>query len=159
MAGWARLTQPRSAEIEDVPCQLGNVCGLRVQHVEARQRAKRISAREDTMVVQQDSPDVGGKRAGDRGPMRVGSANRLPVSSACITLRRELEPQSAGHDVGGRTKGEVELSRSLLITSGAGEARTEPAAFDAALLSAGVGNFNLIRLNSVIPTGSMIVKK
>ena len=51
------------------------------------------------------------------------------------------------------------MGRSLLITSGAGEARTELAVFDAALLSAGVGNFNLIRLSSVIPAGSTIVEK
>jgi arginine decarboxylase len=51
------------------------------------------------------------------------------------------------------------MGRSLLITSGASEARTELAAFDAALLSAGVGNFNLIRLSSVIPAGSTIVEK
>jgi arginine decarboxylase len=51
------------------------------------------------------------------------------------------------------------MGRSLLITSRAGEARTELAVLDAALLSAGVGNFNLIRLSSVIPAGSTIVEK
>jgi len=88
-----------------------------------------------------------------------GLRKRLPVSSVCITLRREVEPQSARHDVGAANLGGVELSRSLLITSGAGEARTEPAVFDGALLSAGVGDFNLFWLSSVIPAGSMIVNK
>ena len=42
------------------------------------------------------------------------------------------------------------------VTSGVGEGPTEIAAFDAALLDAGVGNMNLIRLSSVIPTGATI---
>jgi hypothetical protein len=55
-----RSDDPRPSPIEDVLCQLGNACGQSVQHVEARQRVKRMSAREDTMAEQQDSADVGG---------------------------------------------------------------------------------------------------
>ena len=44
----------------------------------------------------------------------------------------------------------------IRITSGTGTGPTELAAFDAALLDAGVANYNLIPLSSVIPTGSEI---
>ena len=44
----------------------------------------------------------------------------------------------------------------IVITSGAGRAPTELAAFDAALHEAGVAHFNLIRLSSLIPPGSRI---
>ena len=47
----------------------------------------------------------------------------------------------------------VGMTGSLLVTSGTGEAATEPAAFDGALLDAGIANYNLIRLSSVIPAG------
>ena len=46
--------------------------------------------------------------------------------------------------------------RTLDLTSGVGTGPTELAAFDAALLDAGIANFNLIRLSSVIPPGSVI---
>ncbi|MGY6501403.1 MAG: pyruvoyl-dependent arginine decarboxylase [Acidimicrobiales bacterium] len=42
------------------------------------------------------------------------------------------------------------------VVSAVGEGPTEIAAFDAALRSAGVGDLNLIRLSSVIPTGATI---
>lgn len=44
----------------------------------------------------------------------------------------------------------------ITIRAGTGSARTPLAAFDDALLSAGVANFNLITLSSVIPPGSTI---
>lgn len=44
----------------------------------------------------------------------------------------------------------------ITITAGVGEGPTPLAAFDAALLDAGVANYNLIYLSSVIPTGSEI---
>ncbi len=44
----------------------------------------------------------------------------------------------------------------IVVTSGTGEGPTPLAAFDAALLSAGVANYNLIYLSSVIPPGSSI---
>lgn len=48
---------------------------------------------------------------------------------------------------------------TIAVTTGAGEADTALAAFDAALLEAGIGNFNLIPLSSVIPTGALVVEK
>jgi arginine decarboxylase len=44
----------------------------------------------------------------------------------------------------------------ITIRSAAGGGRTLLSAFDAALLSAGVANFNLIRLSSVIPRASRL---
>jgi len=44
----------------------------------------------------------------------------------------------------------------VVISSGAGTAPTELAAFDAALQQAGVAHFDLIRLSSLIPPGSRI---
>ncbi len=46
----------------------------------------------------------------------------------------------------------------ITITSGTGEGPTTLAAFDAALLHAGVSNYNLICLSSVIPTSSKLVR-
>ncbi len=44
----------------------------------------------------------------------------------------------------------------ICITTGTGEGPTPLAAFDAALIDAGIANYNLIYLSSVIPTGSVI---
>jgi len=44
----------------------------------------------------------------------------------------------------------------IVITAGTGEGPTAVAAFDAALLHAGVENYNLILLSSIIPPGSTI---
>ena len=44
----------------------------------------------------------------------------------------------------------------ISITTGRGTGNTELSAFDAALHSAGVANYNLIRLSSVIPIGTVI---
>ncbi len=44
------------------------------------------------------------------------------------------------------------------MATGRGEGPTPLAAFDAALLDAGVGNHNLIYLSSVIPPGSTIIR-
>ena len=46
----------------------------------------------------------------------------------------------------------------LFVASAIGRGSTELSAFDAALVGAGVANFNLIRLSSVIPPGSEIVE-
>lgn len=46
----------------------------------------------------------------------------------------------------------------ITITKGKGEARTALAAFDASLLDAGIANFNLSYLSSIIPEGSSVVK-
>ncbi len=45
---------------------------------------------------------------------------------------------------------------TIRVSRGVGAGRTRLAAFDAALREAGVANFNLIRLSSVIPPGSTI---
>ena len=42
----------------------------------------------------------------------------------------------------------------IQMAAGTGRAPTALAAFDAALLAVGAGNFNLVRLSSVIPSGS-----
>jgi len=48
----------------------------------------------------------------------------------------------------------------IKITFGVGEASTELAAFDKALFNAGIGNYNLIKLSSIIPARSKIkIKK
>ncbi|MFV2145528.1 MULTISPECIES: pyruvoyl-dependent arginine decarboxylase [Isoptericola] len=47
---------------------------------------------------------------------------------------------------------------TIRISKGTGTGRTTLAAFDAALVAAGVGDFNLIRLSSVVPPGSTILK-
>ena len=44
----------------------------------------------------------------------------------------------------------------ITVTSGTGEGPTALAAFDAALLNAGVANYNLIYLSSAIPNGGSI---
>jgi arginine decarboxylase len=44
----------------------------------------------------------------------------------------------------------------IQVTTGTGEGPTPLAAFDAALLDAGVANYNLICLSSVIPEASVI---
>lgn len=47
---------------------------------------------------------------------------------------------------------------TIRVSSGTGTGRTRLAAFDAALRGAGVANFNLIRLSSVIPTRSTVLQ-
>ncbi len=48
---------------------------------------------------------------------------------------------------------------ALWVTSGTAEGETELNAFDNALLNAGIGNLNLIRVSSVIPRGARIVDR
>ncbi|MDQ6697733.1 MAG: pyruvoyl-dependent arginine decarboxylase [Actinomycetota bacterium] len=45
---------------------------------------------------------------------------------------------------------------AIAVSSGVGTGPTKIAAFDAALREAGVGNFNLILLSSVVPLGSVV---
>ncbi len=47
----------------------------------------------------------------------------------------------------------------IVMTRGIGQGPTTLAAFDAALLDAGVANYNLICLSSVIPPGSVIERR
>ena len=48
-------------------------------------------------------------------------------------------------------------TRVIPVAGGVGSGPTPLAAFDAALRKAGVANFNLVRLSSVIPSGSSVV--
>jgi len=48
------------------------------------------------------------------------------------------------------------MERIITITKGTGTGDTKIAAFDAALFEAGIANYNLIRLSSIIPPGSSI---
>lgn len=45
---------------------------------------------------------------------------------------------------------------AIPVATGVGTGPTELAAFDAALIATGVANFNLLRLSSVIPPGSVV---
>ncbi len=47
----------------------------------------------------------------------------------------------------------------IFVTFGIGEGSTKLAAFDRALYDAGIGNYNLIKLSSVIPPGSEVIAK
>jgi len=47
----------------------------------------------------------------------------------------------------------------IIITKGKGSGRNQLSAFDSALFDAGIANFNLLPLTSVIPPGSKIVVK
>jgi len=47
---------------------------------------------------------------------------------------------------------------TIRVSAGTGTGRTTLAAFDAALVAAGVGDFNLVRLSSVVPPGSQILE-
>lgn len=59
-------------------------------------------------------------------------------------------------DGAGRAPGpRTELT--VTVTAGIGRGPTELAAFDAALQDAGVANYNLVRLSSVLPLGSRVV--
>jgi len=50
----------------------------------------------------------------------------------------------------------LNIDMEIRITCGVGEASTKLAAFDMALFSAGIANYNLIRLSSIIPEGVKI---
>lgn len=47
----------------------------------------------------------------------------------------------------------------IVVTSGRGIGCTEISAFDAALWDAGIGDYNLLPLSSVIPAGSEVVRR
>lgn len=50
------------------------------------------------------------------------------------------------------------LPKRFFLASGSGEASTELNAFDAALLDAGIGDTNLIRVSSILPPGAQEVE-
>jgi len=47
---------------------------------------------------------------------------------------------------------------TIRVSTGTGTGRTTLAAFDAALTAAGVGDYNLVRLSSVVPPGSQVLE-
>jgi arginine decarboxylase len=49
------------------------------------------------------------------------------------------------------------LLKKIIVTKGVGEGQTELAAFDGALVNAGIANYNLIYLSSVIPVGAKVL--
>ncbi|HEX8510198.1 MAG TPA: pyruvoyl-dependent arginine decarboxylase [Propionibacteriaceae bacterium] len=71
------------------------------------------------------------------GDIAPGDTTQQPSSAL-----REVEPAAGG--------------LTIRVSSGAGHGATRLAAFDAALLSAGVADFNLVRLSSVIPPHSLV---
>jgi arginine decarboxylase len=73
------------------------------------------------------------------------------VSSQASSLL-PARPQSARTTAAGAPRLTIRVSR------GAGTGRTPLSAFDAALRAAGVANFNLVRLSSVIPPGSTVAR-
>ncbi|MFP3905725.1 MAG: pyruvoyl-dependent arginine decarboxylase [Acidimicrobiales bacterium] len=66
-------------------------------------------------------------------------------------LQGPTEPRAAHRDSAAEPVG-----LTISVTSAVGTGPTPVAAFDAALLEAGVGNLNLVRLSSVVPTGATI---
>ncbi|ACQ79119.1 Pyruvoyl-dependent arginine decarboxylase [Beutenbergia cavernae DSM 12333] len=56
------------------------------------------------------------------------------------------------------TTARPETGPTIRISTGTGSGRTTLSAFDAALRSAGVADFNLLRLSSIIPPGSTVLE-
>ena len=50
------------------------------------------------------------------------------------------------------------IPKIVLLTKGVGAGNSELTAFDKALLRAGIGNLNLIKVSSIIPPGGKVVK-
>lgn len=51
------------------------------------------------------------------------------------------------------------LPRRYFLTSGAGDASNELNAFDAALISAGIGDTNLVKMSSILPPGAEPIER
>lgn len=51
------------------------------------------------------------------------------------------------------------MTKLIKVTKGAGEGNTKLSSFDAALFAAGIANYNLIHLSSIIPDGFEPVKE
>lgn len=51
------------------------------------------------------------------------------------------------------------IANKFKISSGKGESKSPLVSFDKALLKAGVGNYNLVRLSSILPVGSVHADK
>lgn len=56
------------------------------------------------------------------------------------------------------TSTRLRAALTIRVSAGVGTGRTRLSAFDAALRDAGVADFNLVRLSSVIPAGSTVVE-
>ncbi len=75
---------------------------------------------------------------------------------------RAEEPTTAAPSAGGSPAagspavGSPAAGLQIRVSTGAGAGRTRLAAFDAALRAAGVADFNLVRLSSMIPPGSTV---
>lgn len=53
----------------------------------------------------------------------------------------------------------VRIALNIYVTTGVGEASTSLAAFDCALFQAGIGDYNLVVLSSVIPPAANVLRK
>ena len=49
-----------------------------------------------------------------------------------------------------------DLPKQVILTSGVGVGSTEINAYDNALLNAGVGDYNLVKVTSVLPAGAIV---
>jgi arginine decarboxylase len=72
-----------------------------------------------------------------------------------LTLHRGESPAAPAN---GTASDDAQNALTIRVSSGTGRGRTRLAAFDAALRDAGVADFNLIRLSSVIPPCSTVVE-
>ena len=79
------------------------------------------------------------------------------VQSAPGDLSKFAPQLSSDLMVPGMTSTSTRTGLSITVTAATGTGPTSLAAFDDALRAAGVANFNLIRLSSVIPPGSTVV--
>ena len=77
-----------------------------------------------------------------------------PTRAECAPTRRRF-PSPADRQTGDAT-GEPAVRMPIPLARGRGEGATELAAFDAALVDAGVADRNLIALSSVLPPGSAV---
>src|SRR5689334_23537893 len=73
----------------------------------------------------------------------------MMYSDCAIALNQSLNQTDISKNV-------AEWEMKITITTGTGEGPTPLAAFDQALLDAGVANYNLIYLSSIIPPNSVI---
>lgn len=78
--------------------------------------------------------------------------------STTTTTDTSPEGQTLDNDDRQKCSGTSASELAIRVSAGHGEGRTSLSAFDAALRSAGVADFNLIRLSSVIPPGSVVTQ-
>jgi arginine decarboxylase len=85
--------------------------------------------------------------------MRTSPSTSPPNTTAVAQI--EL---SRTDEAGAIKRRHADTDLAIAVTGGTGTAPTALAAFDAALRACGVANFNLVRLSSVIPPGSLVYK-